>query len=217
MTNIVIQDTLAAVRNRLAVVHKVCELNVAVWIRVRGSKQWGARALIYTARVNRRCCGRRTLLLAPRPSVALPPPPPSSVVSLSVPQAVESVAMLDMLLSFTGVAASAPRASPYGASRVPGGHTRDCRCNGRVPSVVDSACHVDAPNPPPRGLARAVRPQFTATGPLHIVKGRHPILDRLPGASGDGGSGALVPNDVYLGPGANAVLITGPNASGKST
>jgi DNA mismatch repair protein MSH4 len=80
----------------------------------------------------------------------------------------ESVAMVDMLLSFAAV-------------------------------VVES--------PDPDAMAR---PTFTADGPIAIVKGRHPVVERASG-------GAYVPNDLTLTPEATLQVLTGPNCSGKST
>ena len=60
------------------------------------------------------------------------------------------------------------------------------------------------------------RPELAEGGPLEIVGGRHPVVERrLP-------AGAFVPNDCALGPaegggGADIVLLTGPNMGGKST
>ncbi len=56
------------------------------------------------------------------------------------------------------------------------------------------------------------RPELCDEPVLEIEAGRHPVLDQsLP-------AGAVVPNDVTLGPGRGSLwLITGPNLSGKST
>ncbi|MFU8829929.1 MAG: DNA mismatch repair protein MutS, partial [Phycisphaerales bacterium] len=67
-----------------------------------------------------------------------------------------------------------------------------------------------------RAAARSwVRPTITDEPSLHIVQGRHPVLDEI---SGDG----FVPNDTALGttgedPAPRLALITGPNMAGKST
>jgi len=54
------------------------------------------------------------------------------------------------------------------------------------------------------------RPTLTDEPILHIVDGRHPVLDQtLP-------QGTFVPNDAHLGPEAMFLLITGPNMGGKS-
>ena len=55
------------------------------------------------------------------------------------------------------------------------------------------------------------RPQLLETPELHVVDGRHPVLDQLLPP------GTFVPNDVHLGgEGGNLWLITGPNMAGKS-
>jgi DNA mismatch repair protein MutS len=56
------------------------------------------------------------------------------------------------------------------------------------------------------------RPTIVEEPVLHIVEGRHPVLDQvLP-------PGTFVPNDVHLGEDEGRLwLITGPNMSGKST
>ena len=58
-----------------------------------------------------------------------------------------------------------------------------------------------------------VRPTLTDAAELHVVDGRHPVLDVLRPA------GTVVPNDLTLddGPGGRVWLVTGPNMSGKST
>uniref|UniRef100_UPI00358F0C53 mutS protein homolog 4 n=1 Tax=Myxine glutinosa TaxID=7769 RepID=UPI00358F0C53 len=53
-----------------------------------------------------------------------------------------------------------------------------------------------------------VCPEFTDI--IYIKQGRHPFLEHK-------NTKALVPNDVFAAPGAEFVLITGPNMSGKST
>ena len=58
---------------------------------------------------------------------------------------------------------------------------------------------------------RYVRPAIVDEPVLHIVGGRHPVLDEMLGDQ-------FVPNDVQLGDGdASLALITGPNMAGKST
>ena len=59
---------------------------------------------------------------------------------------------------------------------------------------------------------RYVRPKMSATGPLSIRDGRHPVVELLPE------SGRFVPNDTLLDNSDNQLLIiTGPNMAGKST
>ncbi len=66
-------------------------------------------------------------------------------------------------------------------------------------------------------LARAcnyTRPEFSDSGELLIVAGRHPVIERLGEVSGE----RFVPNDVYLNDSTDLILIiTGPNMGGKST
>ena len=57
-------------------------------------------------------------------------------------------------------------------------------------------------------LCPVVRPEFTDT--LAIKQGRHPILERIAGQQ-------PVSNNSYISDGANFVIVTGPNMSGKST
>jgi DNA mismatch repair protein MutS len=62
-----------------------------------------------------------------------------------------------------------------------------------------------------RGYAR---PEFTATGELLIVGGRHPVIEELLRQRGE----RFVPNDLCFDPGRQQLLlITGPNMGGKST
>ena len=60
---------------------------------------------------------------------------------------------------------------------------------------------------------RFVRPTLTDNaGDLAIVAGRHPVVEKHAGFS------AFTPNDLKLAPGArSAIILTGPNMSGKST
>jgi DNA mismatch repair protein MutS len=62
-----------------------------------------------------------------------------------------------------------------------------------------------------RGYAR---PDFTTTGELLIIGGRHPVIEELLRQRGE----RFVPNDLYLEPQTQQLLlITGPNMGGKST
>ncbi|MGB2665504.1 MAG: DNA mismatch repair protein MutS [Candidatus Acidiferrum sp.] len=59
-----------------------------------------------------------------------------------------------------------------------------------------------------------VRPEFTATGELLIIGGRHPVIEELLKQKGE----RFVPNDLCFEPGRQQLLlITGPNMGGKST
>ncbi|MBM3767737.1 MAG: DNA mismatch repair protein MutS [Acidobacteria bacterium] len=58
-----------------------------------------------------------------------------------------------------------------------------------------------------------VRPRFT-TGPLKIVSGRHPVIEKLTERDAQ----RFIPNDIYLDNDTGFLaLITGPNMGGKST
>jgi DNA mismatch repair protein MutS len=62
-----------------------------------------------------------------------------------------------------------------------------------------------------RGYAR---PEFTSTGELLIVAGRHPVIEELLRQRGE----RFVPNDLFFEPARQQLLlITGPNMGGKST
>lgn len=57
-----------------------------------------------------------------------------------------------------------------------------------------------------------VRPKLTVDGPLHIVGGRHPVVERMME------SNRFVENDALLDSDENRIaVITGPNMAGKST
>ena len=59
-----------------------------------------------------------------------------------------------------------------------------------------------------------VRPEFTTTGELLIIGGRHPVIEELLRQRGE----RFVPNDLYFDPQTQQLLlITGPNMGGKST
>jgi len=58
------------------------------------------------------------------------------------------------------------------------------------------------------------RPQFSESDEIEIIAGRHPVVELQELA----GSVRFVPNDLYLSPsGQSLLLITGPNMGGKST
>ena len=60
------------------------------------------------------------------------------------------------------------------------------------------------------GAGEYVRPRCTEGGPIAIVQGRHPLLERAEGID-------FQPNDLYLADCSSFHIIGGPNMSGKST
>lgn len=58
---------------------------------------------------------------------------------------------------------------------------------------------------------RYVRPRLTDGFDLHIVAGRHPVVERMMARD------SFIPNDVHLTPDARMIILTGPNMAGKST
>jgi len=59
------------------------------------------------------------------------------------------------------------------------------------------------------------RPQFSDSGDLLIVQGRHPVIERI---GDEDQSTRFIPNDLYLNSTSERILIiTGPNMGGKST
>ncbi|MEW5785484.1 MAG: DNA mismatch repair protein MutS [Bacillota bacterium] len=54
------------------------------------------------------------------------------------------------------------------------------------------------------------RPRVSAEGPLHIKKGRHPVVERS-------SAERFVPNDLVMDENRYVLVITGPNMAGKST
>jgi DNA mismatch repair protein MutS len=59
-----------------------------------------------------------------------------------------------------------------------------------------------------------IRPEFSSTGELLIIGGRHPVIEELLRQKGE----RFVPNDLCFEPGRQQILlITGPNMGGKST
>jgi len=59
---------------------------------------------------------------------------------------------------------------------------------------------------------RYARPEVSESAHIHIVEGRHPVVEELMQC------GRFVPNDTVLNPGSEQILvITGPNMAGKST
>ncbi len=62
---------------------------------------------------------------------------------------------------------------------------------------------------------RYSRPQFSRSGEMQVVGGRHPVIERLAGRDR---AERFVPNDLYLNDSSDLILIvTGPNMGGKST
>ena len=68
-----------------------------------------------------------------------------------------------------------------------------------------------------QGLARCAkenryaRPRLNGEGRLHILEGRHPVVERaMP-------EGAFVPNDTLMSREERLLIVTGPNMAGKST
>ena len=60
-------------------------------------------------------------------------------------------------------------------------------------------------------MHRYVRPQLSTDGQLHIVAGRHPVVEVTQREE------PFVPNDVHFTPDDMILIITGPNMAGKST
>jgi DNA mismatch repair protein MutS len=60
-------------------------------------------------------------------------------------------------------------------------------------------------------MNRFVRPQLTVDGELHIVAGRHPVVEVTQREE------PFVPNDVHFSQDEEILIITGPNMAGKST
>ena len=56
-----------------------------------------------------------------------------------------------------------------------------------------------------------VRPQLDNSRELHIVEGRHPVVESIIGET------AFIPNDLHMDDKRRLLLITGPNMAGKST
>jgi DNA mismatch repair protein MutS len=60
-------------------------------------------------------------------------------------------------------------------------------------------------------MHRYVRPQLTDDGELHVVAGRHPVVELTQRDE------PFVPNDIHFSPEESILIITGPNMAGKST
>jgi DNA mismatch repair protein MutS len=64
-------------------------------------------------------------------------------------------------------------------------------------------------------LYHYARPELDESGDIEIIAGRHPVIER---GELTGSSGRFVPNDLYLNPSTDTILLlTGPNMGGKST
>ncbi|MEO8096520.1 MAG: DNA mismatch repair protein MutS [Acidobacteriota bacterium] len=62
--------------------------------------------------------------------------------------------------------------------------------------------------------SRYVRPQFSTSGEMRIVAGRHPVIEKLVEKDAQ----RFIANDVYFHPQSQFIaIITGPNMGGKST
>ncbi|MCK4547649.1 MAG: endonuclease MutS2 [Candidatus Eisenbacteria sp.] len=55
-------------------------------------------------------------------------------------------------------------------------------------------------------------PELNRDGQIHIVQGRHPLLEGM----ATGGDGAAVPLEMELGPRKRVLVVTGPNMGGKT-
>jgi DNA mismatch repair protein MutS len=61
---------------------------------------------------------------------------------------------------------------------------------------------------------RYARPQFSESGEMRIMAGRHPVIEKLAGEE----AGRFIPNDLFLNDTTDRIgIITGPNMGGKST
>lgn len=87
---------------------------------------------------------------------------------------------------------------------------------GRLRQTAAAMAHLDVL----AGFARLaaqrnfVRPEFGTSGETLIVRGRHPVIEKLCEQRGE----RFVPNDLYMNDVTHQILlITGPNMGGKST
>ncbi|HUO84188.1 MAG TPA: Smr/MutS family protein [Thermoanaerobaculia bacterium] len=95
---------------------------------------------------------------------------------------------------------------------------------GRILESIDAAGELDAI----QACAvlgqriRATRPSFTELAEMHLIDARHPLLDESLAdlrttAFGEEESGSgVIPTTLHLTPDARALLISGPNAGGKT-
>lgn len=79
------------------------------------------------------------------------------------------------------------------------------RRTARVLGTIDALCSL-AEIAVKKGW---VRPQVSEAYGIHIIEGRHPVVET--------GTGSFVPNDLQLDEHRHLLLLTGPNAAGKST
>ncbi|KAJ8571458.1 hypothetical protein ON010_g5378 [Phytophthora cinnamomi] len=104
---------------------------------------------------------------------------------------VESVALLDMLLSFVNVVALSPPDQP-------------CK------TIIAAFVFHDA-LPYCGGRFVDTKPTVTEHGNLVIKKGRHPLVERVMKDR------AYIPSDTFFDPLSTFHIVTGPNCAGKST
>ena len=60
---------------------------------------------------------------------------------------------------------------------------------------------------------RYVRPDFSESGEMRVLAGRHPVIEKL----AEKAATRFIPNDLYLDSSQFVAVITGPNMGGKST
>jgi DNA mismatch repair protein MutS len=60
---------------------------------------------------------------------------------------------------------------------------------------------------------RFARPEFSASGEMRVVAGRHPVIEQLV----EQAAARFIPNDLFLDQSQFIAMITGPNMGGKST
>ncbi|GAC1650670.1 MAG: DNA mismatch repair protein MutS [Gemmatimonadaceae bacterium] len=90
---------------------------------------------------------------------------------------------------------------------------RVARLIGRLQCVGRAAAELDALASLAEVAASEgyIRPEVTDDFALEIVRGRHPVVERMMA------KGKFVPNDVVLTHDARLIVLTGPNMAGKST
>ncbi|KUF80020.1 MutS protein 4 [Phytophthora nicotianae] len=105
---------------------------------------------------------------------------------------VESIALLDMLLSFVNVVALSPPDQPCKPIAVES-------CSNYISQLSMAFAYADT------------RPIVTEHGNMIIKKGRHPLVERVLKDR------AYIPSDSFFDPLSTFHIITGPNCAGKST